>query len=271
MCIHLLTNASVLNRPGTFQNAVYQIHSLEKLLPVVEWVFIFLPIIFHAVFGVVIIRGGLPNVSSYNYTSNVRYTLQRVTGMIAFLFIFWHVFHMHGWFHADWWLKSVAEPFGGAKFKPYNAASTLGQAMTGFAVPLLYAIGVLSCVFHLANGIWTMGITWGLWITPAAQRRATAVCSSFGVLLALVGMSALWGAKTVDVKAAKEAEDKLYEAKLESGEIPANSKHKRSDVAGGTDETDETGDADETVGANETGDSTEAETDEKQTDTPAGK
>ncbi len=33
----------------------------------------------------------------------------------------------------------------------------------------LYSVGVLSCVFHLANGIWTFGITWGLWITPEAQ------------------------------------------------------------------------------------------------------
>ena len=26
-------------------------------------------------------------------------------------------------------------------------------------VPVLYTVGVLSCVFHLANGVWTMGIT----------------------------------------------------------------------------------------------------------------
>src|SRR6185436_13411010 len=106
------------------------------------------------------------------YVNNVRYTLQRATGMIAFFFILWHVLHMHGWFHAKWWVEGIAEPLGGANFSPFNAASTMGAAMNGFVVPLLYAIGVLSCVFHLANGIWTMGITWGIWITPAAQRRA---------------------------------------------------------------------------------------------------
>ena len=25
----------------------------------------------------------------------------------------------------------------------------------------VYAIGVLASVYHLANGLWTMGITWG--------------------------------------------------------------------------------------------------------------
>jgi len=124
MVIHLLTNASVLDSAASFQRNVYSIHSFGKILPVIEWVFIFIPLLFHAIFGVVIIRGGLPNSSTYKYTSNVRYTLQRATGMIAFAFIMWHVFHMHGWFHSDWWMNNVAEPLGGGKFKAFNAAST---------------------------------------------------------------------------------------------------------------------------------------------------
>jgi len=142
MCIHLLTNATTLDSSATFQRAVYQIHSLGKALPIIEWVFIFIPILFHAIIGVVIIRGGLPNNSSYKYTSNLRYTLQRATGMIAFVFILWHVFHMHGWFHLDAWKENVAEPLGGAQFDPYNAASSLGMAMAGVAYPIFYLIGV---------------------------------------------------------------------------------------------------------------------------------
>ena len=141
MVIHLLTNASVLDSPAAYQRMVYGIHSLGGLLPLIEWTFIFIPILFHAIFGVVIIRGGLPNYGSYKYTSNLRYTLQRATGMIAFAFIAWHVFHMHGWFHFDAWRQNVAEPLGGGKFSPYNAASTMGAAMAGVAVPILYAIG----------------------------------------------------------------------------------------------------------------------------------
>ena len=170
MVVHLSVNASILNSPATFQSNVYQIHSLGRLLPLVEWTFIFLPLIFHAVLGVAIIRGGLPNVGSYQFSGNVRYVLQRVTGIIAFLFIFWHVFHMHGWFHNDWWMRTVAEPLGGAQFRPFNAASSVMIAMSGVVRPVLYAIGILACVFHLANGIWTMGITWGVWVSPAGQR-----------------------------------------------------------------------------------------------------
>ena len=56
MVIHLTTNASLLNAPETFQRAVYLIHSPGKLLPLIEWGFIFTPLIFHAVIGIWIQR-----------------------------------------------------------------------------------------------------------------------------------------------------------------------------------------------------------------------
>lgn len=226
MCVHLLTNASVLESPATFQKNVYAIHSLGKLLPFVEWTFIFLPILFHALFGIVIIRGGLPNSGAYPRGANVRYTLQRVSGMIAFVFIAWHVFHMHGWFHFDGWLRFV-ERVGGANFRPYNAASSAGEALqASWVVQVLYAIGILACVFHLANGIWTMGITWGVWISPAAQNRALVVCGVFGILLAAVGLGGLGGMINVDVPAARQKENEQYESQVRLGLLKPD-EHKR--------------------------------------------
>lgn len=228
MCVHLLTNSTVLDSPATFQKNVFGIHGLGKLLPFIEWTFIFIPILFHGIFGFVIIRGGLSNSSTYSNSSNRRYTLQRITGMIAFFFIMWHVFHMHGWFHAQAWIDNVASKLGGAKFRPYNAASSAGEAMQAhILVPILYTFGVLSCVFHLANGIWTMGITWGVWITPKAQARANYVCAAFGLLLAAVGMSALIGMTELDVEEAQKIEDKMYNARVAAGELVPD-EHKRS-------------------------------------------
>ena len=228
MVVHLLVNASVLDGASTFQRAVYQIHSLGAVLPLVEWTFIFIPILFHAVLGVVIVWSGALNTTAYPYVNNVRYTLQRVTGLIAFAFIIWHVFHMHGWFHSKAWLDYVAEPLSGAKFRPYNAASSLGAAMSGWLVPALYATGVLSCVLHLANGIWTMGVTWGVWTTPTAYRRADWICLALGIGLAVVGMGALVGAASVDLGEALEAEEKMFHAKNASGEIKEHeAEHKR--------------------------------------------
>jgi len=232
MIIHLVTNASVLESAATFQKNVYTIHSLGTLLPLVEWAFIFIPLLFHAVIGMVIVAGGMPNSNQYRYAANYRYTLQRATGMIAFVFIMIHVFHMHGWFHADVWLENVVRPLGGAQFKPFNAASTAGLALQNYVWVGFYMLGVISCVYHLANGVWTMGITWGVWTSTAAQARASAVCGGFGLLLAALSMGALFGMRASGtgegLEKAIQAEAQMYESKTESGEV-APDEHKRSE------------------------------------------
>ncbi len=226
MVLHLVTNASVLSGPGTFQANVYKIHSLGVLLPFIEWGGIFLPILFHAVVGMMIVVGMVPNTSSYPYMANWRYTLQRWTGVIAFAFIMWHVSHMRGWFHSELWTTYVSEPLGGANFRPYDAASTAGLALQNVAVVVLYAIGILSCVYHLANGIWATGITWGVWTSPAAQRRALSVCGAFGIVLAMVGLGALWGIHQVGhgeaLENARQVENRMYEHLIGTGEVVAD-------------------------------------------------
>lgn len=230
MVVHLTVNASIANGPETFQNNVYSIHALGKLLPLVEWTFIFIPLLFHAIFGVVIVAGGVPNTSHYPYSANWRYTLQRATGIIAFFFIMYHVLHMHGWFHAGWWLDYVAKPLGGAQFRPYNAPSTAGAALQGWLMVSVYAIGVLASVFHLANGIWTMGITWGVWTSPLGQKRALRICTVFGLVLAVIGMTGLvemrkYGSKE-KIAEIQEIESRMYDARVEAGSVLPD-EHKR--------------------------------------------
>ena len=182
LVVHLLTNASVNAGAGVFQSRVDMIHSIgESLLPIVEWLFIFLPMLFHATVGFVIIANGLPNVGSYPYVGNVRYTLQRATGMIAFVFIIGHIVHLH-------WM---GKPLGGGQFDPHAATSSAAIAIHPVLASILYAIGVLCAVFHFANGLWTLGITWGLWTSPAAMRRANAVSVVVGLALAAAGLSSI--------------------------------------------------------------------------------
>jgi len=130
--------------------------------------------------------------------------------------------HLHGWVHAHVWLD-VIRPVGFAQFYPYHAASSLVAAMQGIVWPAFYLVGVMACVYHLANGLWTAGITWGLWISPAAQRRATKLCVAFGALLAVIAASAWWAAVAPgekEIAAYREIEDRMYEAAIESGVVP---------------------------------------------------
>jgi len=223
MVIHLLTNASIWDGAGSFQAAVHQIHSLGMALPLVEWTFIFIPILFHGIYGIIITRDGQLNNGSYPLTGNIRYTMQRATGLIAFLFIGWHVFHMHGWIHNEQWLQFI-KPFGGL-FKPFNAATTGVRAMQESPmVIVLYLIGMLACVFHLANGVWTMGITWGIWTTAQAQRRANYIAAAVGAFVLIAGLSAWSGfafslrvSDTDAMKKAREVEDKMWQSRVAAG------------------------------------------------------
>lgn len=244
MVVHLLTNASLLNGVETFQRAVFTIHSLGRLLPLVEWGFIFTPLLFHAIIGVWIAKTGKSNSGQYTYANNRRYTWQRWTGLIAFVFLMVHVLHLHGWFHFGPWLALV-EPLGMAGFRPYNAASSLITQMDGLIWPAFYLVGVLACVYHLANGLWTAGITWGLWISPPAQERATKICVVLGVLLAVVGTAAWWAAVAPGPKQAqadRAIEDEMYQAALKTG-LAYDLPEKRSDPEP-HDESAGTGDAD---------------------------
>lgn len=228
MVVHLVTNASLLNGIPTFQRAVYQIHSFGVVLPVIEWIFIFLPLLFHGLIGVWIVRTAKINSDHYQYAANKRYTWQRWTGMIALVFLLVHVFHMHGWFHTRIWLDYVATPFGGHRFRAYSAASTLADAMDGFLWPTFYLIGVMACVYHLANGLWTAGITWGLWLTPQAQARALKVCAAFGIGLAVVGAGAWWAAISTDSAEAVILEDQMFKEAVKSLLVPDDPSKRRA-------------------------------------------
>ena len=222
MMVHLTTNASLLNGSETFQRAVYLIHAPGKLLPLIEWGAILLPLIFHAAIGVWIAKTGQSNTDRYKFANNRRYKWQRYSGILALAYLFVHVLHLHGWFHAHLWIDSIRSVGLGA-FRPYNAASTLAAAMQGFVWPAFYLIGMLACVYHLANGIWTAGITWGLWISDKAQMRATKLCVVLGAVMAVIGTSAWWAAvrpDAADIAEFREVEDRMYQAATEAGMVP---------------------------------------------------
>lgn len=221
LCTHLLTNSSIIwgmfnsRAPGkgiergvaTFQEDVSFINHLPFLL-FIE-ISLWGAIAFHAVLGVYYARTGKFNATRYPYQDNWRYVIQRVTGYLALLFIVYHVATLRwGWS----WLVP-----GGTTWKHINAGSTLAAALRGSAngpvefggiiVGLLYAVGVTSCVFHFANGLWTAAITWGLTVSVAAQKRWGYVCFSVGAALMVMGWAALIGFMTLNPVKARDIEE----------------------------------------------------------------
>src|SRR5579864_6044489 len=89
----LFSNATAINGPAAYAHQVRFLGSLP-LVTVVEATFIWLPILFHGVYGFYIWYRGETNLVSYPWTGNWMYSLRRWTGGIAFAYIVWHTYTM---------------------------------------------------------------------------------------------------------------------------------------------------------------------------------
>ena len=187
LVVHLLVNATIARGPTEFQVQVDKIHSLP-FLPVIEWTFIYLPILFHTVYGAWIIATGQPNTNRYPYQKNIYYTLQRISAVLIVFFMLFHVLSLkYGLFGQ------------GLSFDPHRALGTVGRHFdNGLLVWVVYPIGILASCYHLANGFWAAAITWGLTVSEGAQRRWGYACAGLFALTFIAGMIALIAGANLD-------------------------------------------------------------------------
>jgi succinate dehydrogenase / fumarate reductase, cytochrome b subunit len=181
LIVHLLINATIAQAGPVYQNQVDKIHGLP-FLPLIEWTFIYLPIIFHTVYGIWITLTGQPNVTNYPYAKNIFYVLQRVSGIVIVFFILFHVLSLkYGLFGAS------------LSFDPHHATPTVAAHMnvSNLITWFVYPIGILASCYHLANGFWTAAITWGLTVSKSSQRRWGYVCLGLFLLTFVAGLTAL--------------------------------------------------------------------------------
>ena len=184
LVVHLLVNATIAQLGTVYQVQVNKIHDLP-LLWALEWGLIYLPILYHTVYGVWIVATGQPNVGNYPYTKNWFYLLQRISAIIIVLFMLFHVFSLkYGLFGVN------------LSFDPHAASYTVHRHMTAtgatwLIVGLIYPLGIIASCYHLANGFWTAAITWGLTVSNGAQRRFGFVCAGIFVLTLICGFLAL--------------------------------------------------------------------------------
>jgi succinate dehydrogenase / fumarate reductase, cytochrome b subunit len=183
--IHLLVNATLTEgtHPDIYQMQVDKIHSLPFLWAI-EWVFIYLPIIYHSVYGIWITFTGRSNVVAYPFGKNYFYLLQRISAFIIVFFVLFHVLAMKGFFSDQ--LTFVPEQATASTVRHINAKFWIAY--------LVYPIGITASCFHLANGFWSAAITWGLTISAGAQNRWGMVCVALFAFTLICGFLALGAA-----------------------------------------------------------------------------
>jgi succinate dehydrogenase / fumarate reductase, cytochrome b subunit len=179
---HFYTNSKALTGPGDFNSAVDDLQSIPYIL-FVEIGGIFIPLIYHAVYGLVITVEARPNNLAYPYPRNWFYLVQRITGVILFFFIFFHVLNFRFGMIPGLNTISVAH-------SPEKAFDIVAGEFRIWWIFAIYMIGITATVWHLANGIWLFLVDWGITIGERAQRLTGYACIAFGVLLLLVGINA---------------------------------------------------------------------------------
>lgn len=182
---HFYTNSKALSAvtgQADFNNAVKDLQSIPYIL-FVEVGGIFIPLIYHAVYGMVITIEARPNNLAYPYPRNWFYLLQRITGVILFFFITFHVLNFRFGMIPGLNTTSVAH-------HPELAFSIVSTEFKNIWIFLIYMIGITATVWHFANGIWLFMVDWGITIGERAQRLTGYACIGFGIVLLLVGINA---------------------------------------------------------------------------------
>jgi succinate dehydrogenase / fumarate reductase cytochrome b subunit len=175
LAFHLYENYTATRGADAYNKMTRTLQELPFAVPM-EIAIIIVPLLFHGIYGLFVTSTAKPNVISNAYVRNWMYFIQRATGVIVFAFILFHL----------WTTRLV-------QLQDHESLDLFRQVQAAVANPWIYAFylaGILSATFHLANGVWSFSIVWGLTIGPKAQRRMLYVSAAVFLVLSYVGV---WG------------------------------------------------------------------------------
>jgi succinate dehydrogenase / fumarate reductase cytochrome b subunit len=171
---HFISNAFATNGPHAYSDQVKFLTGL----PFAVWLEVFgiyLPILYHSLYGFYIWYRGESNVSDYPWARNWMYTVQRWTGAIAFAFIIFHTWETR---------------FTGVHLFDYPGAA-FGKVQLSLANPWIlafYVLGIVTAAWHFGYGIFLFAAKWGLVTGDRARQRFEKLCMGFATLLIVIGL-----------------------------------------------------------------------------------
>ena len=180
--VHLYTNSTALNGSKVFNDHVGGIHEMPYLL-FIEIGGIFLPLLFHSIYGILISSEAKPNPLNYGFARNWFYIFQRVTGIYLFVFLLFHILNFRFGLIPGLNMTPVAG----------NADKAFGIVSGEFAITwvfIIYVLGLLATAWHLAYGFFLFAVDWGLVIGERAQKITMYACLGLFVVLGVVGINA---------------------------------------------------------------------------------
>ena len=175
---HFFSNFVATEGPAAYTKQVAFLAGFPFVV-VLEAVGIWIPILYHSLYGFYIWYRGDVNVGEYPWTGNWLYTTQRWTGAIAFFYMGYHVWHLR--FSGEHILTNPAAAFPKVQMEFQNPW-----------IVAFYAIGIIAASWHFAYGLWLFSVKWGLISGDRAQRRFGYVCLAIGIIFVLVGGATMY-------------------------------------------------------------------------------
>ena len=174
---HFISNAFAVNGPAAYTKQVEFLTSFPFVVAL-ELFGIWLPILFHSLYGFYIWYRGDSNIGEYPWTGNWMYAAQRWTGAIAFFYMGWHTWHIR--FTGVHILSHPASAFGKVQLEFQNTW-----------VAMFYLVGIIAASWHFAYGLWLFAAKWGIVTGDRARRRFGYVCAIIAVVFIAVGMATM--------------------------------------------------------------------------------
>lgn len=171
---HLVINHFATRGPEAFNEASDFMGNLPFVL-FLEWFIIYIPLMLHAFYGLYIAFTAKNNVKRFGTFRNWMFMLQRLTGIFLVVFIAWHIYETR-----------IQKALGADVNFDMMAGILESPFMLAF-----YIAGVIAATFHLANGLWSFLVTWGIAQSPRSQNIVTYVSLGVFIILSVIGVQAL--------------------------------------------------------------------------------
>ena len=172
---HLVINNFATRGPEAFNAASDFMGNLPFVL-FLEWFIIYIPLMFHAFYGVYIAFTAKNNVQRYGTFRNWMFMLQRITGVFLVVFIAWHIY------------QTRIQKALGVEVNYDMMADILSSPF----MLVFYIAGVIAATFHLANGLWSFLVTWGITQSPRSQKIVTYITIAVFLILSVIGVQAIF-------------------------------------------------------------------------------
>lgn len=171
---HLLVNFTATYSEEAFNIASSIMGNLPFVI-LLEIFIIYLPILFHGIYGIYIAFTAKNNVGRYGTYRNWMFVLQRISGVVAFIFIAVHVY------------QTRFQVFLGEEVN----FQMVEQIVANPFWLVFWLVGVIATVFHFANGLWSFMITWGITQSNKSQQIMSYVAILVFLAISTIGVMAI--------------------------------------------------------------------------------